>query len=72
MATSLPSDRRERDMTITFQQRDGTKISGLVFEDYGHAILIEVMASNRKKLVGRKMLFPKNDMLSNDMGRCVS
>jgi hypothetical protein len=49
-------------MTISFKTRSGIKISGLVYEDYGHALLIEVLNSNRKNLCGRKMLFPKNDM----------
>jgi hypothetical protein len=50
-------------MTITFKMRDGTKITGDAHEDFGHALLITVHKANRKNLLGRKMLFAKNDMI---------
>jgi hypothetical protein len=46
---------------IAFQTRAGQKIEGRVLEDIGHALLLTV-TNGRKNLVGRTMLFPKNDM----------
>jgi hypothetical protein len=47
---------------ISFTQRCGTKVSGVVVQDLGHALLVRVETTNRKNLRGRTMLFSKNDM----------
>jgi hypothetical protein len=48
--------------TVTFQMRCGTRVTGKIVGDYGHAYLIKVETVNRKNLRGKTTLFPKHDL----------
>jgi hypothetical protein len=48
--------------TVSFKARCGTKITGKIVADYGHAFLIKIEETNRKNLRNRTTLWPKHDM----------